>query len=544
VDPENRGRVTGRLAAIEAAGWKCRVLVTCRAANFADGYIPWRKLVTYELAPLKPSAIGKLIGRWYGGEDERGKGLREVIAGSYSLQHACRSPLLAALACVAHEERPLKGDATRRDLYQRVVDSVLRRRWKGSDQEAAGNLNVDDLKILLRPAAWRLFASSPAVNQFSNERVIDAIAETNQGGRVAMGAAAIRDRLVKSGLLVSAGKNKRGDEQLSFMHRTMLEYLVGEHLGRVVKKSGWEGAAAEWAEGQRVHVSLLVEKKGWLPEWREALVLLGGALGEVGLVTRFIGLLIGEKDDLYGHRLCLAAVSLAEQPDQIRKKLHDRVDEITHRGYELYWGHLRNETENVVKHFLPGWQSVGKLNGRIAGGQVLVAALVHTLLGEASATMRRHAAEALGMLGELPDGQDTAAALVQAMLSDSDNKVRQHAAAALGILGKSATRPEVMAARIRAQLDPLDTSYRIDAASTLGCLGEEVVRQDVVAALVQAHTPMLAVEVHDAPTAIALLDVRHRKRRDLRPPQRAAEEHGDDGAVPQPLQRRDVRRVQ
>lgn len=58
VDEKQRARVGELLAAIEAADWKCRVLVTCRTANFAPGHVPWRKTVTCELAPLSASAMG------------------------------------------------------------------------------------------------------------------------------------------------------------------------------------------------------------------------------------------------------------------------------------------------------------------------------------------------------------------------------------------------------------------------------------------------------------------------------------------------------
>ena len=57
------------------------------------------------------------------------------------------------------------------------------------------------------------------------------------------------------------------------------------------------------------------------------------------------------------------------------------------------------------------------------------------------------------------------------------------------------------------------------------------------------HAPVFSVEIDDAPPAISLLDVVHRKGGDLGPAQRAAEQHGDDGAVTQALERRDIRRV-
>jgi hypothetical protein len=337
------------------------------------------------------------------------------MAGSYSLQHACRSPLLAALACVAHEERPLTGDATRRDLYERVVDSVLHRKWKGTKEEAPGSLDVDDLKTVLLPVAWRLFASSPAVNQFPNKQVTKAIAEANRGGLVARGAAAIRDEWVRSGLLVQAGQKRREGKQLSFLHRTVMEYLAGEHLANEVMDEGWGKAKVRWGTRQHVPVSLLVEKKGWLPEWREALVLLGGGLEDAVQVDRFLGLLMGVADDLYGHRLGLAAVSLAEQPMGVRKKLHGRVDEITRRGYKLYWGHLIHRTVSVSWDFQPAWKSVGKLNGRIANGREVVALLVQAVLSDADADVRLMAASALGRLGEAGLRSDVLAALVQAV---------------------------------------------------------------------------------------------------------------------------------
>ncbi len=61
------------------------MLVTCRTANFEMNHIPWKEQVIFELAPLERSEIGKLIGRWYGGGNERGQRLRDVVMRSYNL---------------------------------------------------------------------------------------------------------------------------------------------------------------------------------------------------------------------------------------------------------------------------------------------------------------------------------------------------------------------------------------------------------------------------------------------------------------------------
>jgi hypothetical protein len=55
---------------------------------------------------------------------------------------------------------------------------------------------------------------------------------------------------------------------------------------------------------------------------------------------------------------------------------------------------------------------------------------------------------------------------------------------------------------------------------------------------------MLSAKIHDAPSSVALLDVGDCERSHLGPPQAATEEHRQDCAVPQPLDRGGVRGVQ
>jgi hypothetical protein len=55
---------------------------------------------------------------------------------------------------------------------------------------------------------------------------------------------------------------------------------------------------------------------------------------------------------------------------------------------------------------------------------------------------------------------------------------------------------------------------------------------------------MFPDQIYNAPAAIPLLDARERQRGHFRPPQPTAEEHGQDGPVPEALGRCGVRRVQ
>jgi hypothetical protein len=55
---------------------------------------------------------------------------------------------------------------------------------------------------------------------------------------------------------------------------------------------------------------------------------------------------------------------------------------------------------------------------------------------------------------------------------------------------------------------------------------------------------VLADQIKDAPAAIALLQVRESERGHLRAPQAAAEQNGEDGAIAQPTECRDIRGAQ
>lgn len=55
---------------------------------------------------------------------------------------------------------------------------------------------------------------------------------------------------------------------------------------------------------------------------------------------------------------------------------------------------------------------------------------------------------------------------------------------------------------------------------------------------------MFADQVHDAPAAIALLNMRERERRHFRSAQAAAQQHGNDGTIAETAQRRHIGRVE
>ncbi len=127
VEEADRSHLRARLAAIGAQQWRCRVILTCRVANYDRAFIPWATLTEYDLAPFDPREVRRFIDRWFGPIDARGQALRQAVEASFALRNACRNPLIATLACLAHEEIPVTEDTRRVDLYARVLRGLARR---------------------------------------------------------------------------------------------------------------------------------------------------------------------------------------------------------------------------------------------------------------------------------------------------------------------------------------------------------------------------------------------------------------------------------
>src|SRR5262249_2455504 len=112
----------------------------------------------------------------------------------------------------------------------------------------------------------------------------------------------------EDGLLVEAGAGD-GAPYL-FLHLTFQEYLTACHLAQRINGIGWTKAAGPVAEAGPVPALAFVDRKGWLPAWQETIVLLAGKLDDP---VPLLEVLADEgKDDLFRHRLALAARCLGE----------------------------------------------------------------------------------------------------------------------------------------------------------------------------------------------------------------------------------------
>jgi predicted NACHT family NTPase len=117
----------------------------------------------------------------------------------------------------------------------------------------------------------------------------------------------IKEWSKQDGLLVKAGAGKRAP--YLFLHLTFQEYLAACYLADLINLHGWEKSTVRLGD-EKVAVKVFLDRMAWLPAWQEVIVLLAGNLKDP---VPLLEMLADEsKDDLFRHRLALAALCLPE----------------------------------------------------------------------------------------------------------------------------------------------------------------------------------------------------------------------------------------
>jgi hypothetical protein len=111
-----------------------------------------------------------------------------------------------------------------------------------------------------------------------------------------------------------------------------------------------------------------VNRNAWLPEWHEVLILLAGTLKEPApLLELLADELCSDKqqDDVFRHRLALAASGLPELSTANRQVYAARVDQITTAAFGTWWKHCGHGTDATVSHLARALPALGQVNGRV-----------------------------------------------------------------------------------------------------------------------------------------------------------------------------------
>lgn len=417
VDPKKGlPRLSRLLEAMDADGWKTHIFLTCRTANFDRTKIPWRTLTQYELAPFDPGEMRQFVTGWFDktrfdhDAASRGRRLAEVLGRSYSLLHACRSPMLLTLACLAHNEGPELSDQTRRvDLYPRVLRALCRRAWHKDGALSPEDPQVEKVIKMLRHVGRNLFELSPESNQFTDTEVTSAITAATKAISMRRSPDRVMNELIKCGILFTAGLKDGKELQFSFLHRSFVEFLAAWSLAEEVKKCDVSSADEFWGQ---------ILRKAWLPTWEEVILFLAGMLDDP---EPLLARLSDEMSDCYFRtRLCLAARCLPELSKEARGISQPLSGNVAEEVFELAWEQIRRgPLHEHVKCSLPA-AATPEVRGRLA----------HFLrYGESDDV--RYAARALGDLGAAGATLEFLACLAE-LLRDEESGVRSAAAEAVG----------------------------------------------------------------------------------------------------------------
>ncbi len=453
--PNYRQRLGQRIDAFARRYPRCRVLLTSRIVGYDDSPIPdARELELFAFDGPQIEAFARV---WFS-DAATAESFLALLRQNLQVRGLARIPLMLTLMCRAsieqqHSSQPAKpSDAlTRRvSIYSLCLRGLLRD-WRVEEKkEPIREGDVEAILEVLAAAAYALFAGG-GYEQFGEDVLREKVRASLQG----LGAGhelAWRNPtdviaiLKHAGILITTGE--RRDAPLLFLHRTFHEYLAARALAQRAQAEGWEA------------IEVLLDRKAWRPAWQEVIVLLAGQLADPVPLLRLLA--DGRRDDLFRHRLALAALCLTEIPAAVPDPLS--ADGIATEVLTVWVKHAREGTGAVVAHLKRALSAIAQASpqglGETRWGMRLL-----TLCLDTDPQVRRAAAEALGGLG--PAAAPALDRLLE-LTRDADEDVRREAAEALRGLGPAAA-PALD--RLLELTRDADEDVRWLAARALGGLG-------------------------------------------------------------------------
>ena len=294
-----------------------------------------------------------------------------------------------------------------------------------------------------------------------------------------------------------------------FLHLTFQEYLTACALARrLERKTSTTAGHRRRKDGRSRRLPKIweeVDRNAWLPEWHEVLILLAGILKEpVPLLELLTDELCPDnkpRDDVFRHRLALAACCLPELPAAPRQTYTTHVDRITTTTFGMWWEHHRYNTGVAVTHLSRALPALGQVNGRVPRtlhhrrGKGTISCPtpdVHDNIplqqwlaqqlgaGAEVASVRAAAVEAVERLGSAAATEPILVVIVR-LLQDPD--AHFWAAALLGRLGSAAATEPILMVLARL-LQDADVHVRRAAAMAVGRLGSAAATEPILVALV------------------------------------------------------------
>ncbi|MFC8518974.1 HEAT repeat domain-containing protein [Streptomyces sp. NPDC057257] len=290
-DPAARKEVSHRIAdfAGRYAEAGVRVVVTSRVIGYLHGVLERAGFEHFKVEDLDEGRIDEFARRWYGAACAQDGELAErlyrrltgAVSQSRSLQGLAGNPLLLTILAIVGRRRELPRD--RQGVYRHAV-SVLVAHWDQQaknlhtpeDVEALSYLGDEDRQELLCLVARRIQEGVDGIegNYIHQDELLTTFKEYLREqyelpvAQAVVAARTMVRQLRERNFIIG----HYGAGTYAFVHRTFLEYLAAEDIGRRYTRQ------REWTPDELIEEVFL--RRATDPAWHEVLLLLVGQLGE------------------------------------------------------------------------------------------------------------------------------------------------------------------------------------------------------------------------------------------------------------------------
>jgi HEAT repeat protein len=356
-----------RLENFAARFLRPRLLLTSRTVGYDPAHLNIPDMQELELLAFDSPQIESFVSVWFGDDARGASRCMAMLRQNPQVRGLARIPLMLTLLCRVYAvcKKGRRDFPNRRvELYDECMRGLLQdwREEKGLREEGYAEVVLE----LLDEVGYALFAEG--LEQFGESDLRKKIVAWLSGVTYdyeLKDPTSIITGLKRDGILINAGEHP--DAPLLFLHRTFHENLVARRLAAVVNEEGWQAEVK--FRGEKVTVRHLLDRKAWDRRWQEVIVLLVGRLRDP---APMLDLLADESgDDLFRHRLGLAALCLPELDPAQRARLAGRVDEITSAAFSLWWKHLGMHTAPALRLHTRTLLALGQVNGRVKGTPLL-----------------------------------------------------------------------------------------------------------------------------------------------------------------------------
>jgi NACHT domain len=170
-----------------------------------------------------PNDVEAFIRAWFAADPSRGNALIVQIRARHDLAPVAVIPLMLTFYCLLTEEpasaaRPLP--ASRRDLYRRLVRRLLRSKWVTSGPGPDAAPDMDYCEALLTKWAWHAVHNRTTPTGLGDWGDSFTQPTTPREGQV---------RAIDH-VAPKVTENDEGEITRRFVHRTVLEHFVAEHI--------------------------------------------------------------------------------------------------------------------------------------------------------------------------------------------------------------------------------------------------------------------------------------------------------------------------